>query len=93
MTTPLRTSLAALILAVALVPAGTADAASKKSKRTANKTAVVKKKRATAKKKPAKPATPAPVAAATETPAPAPVETPTFTSVISIGGFVFHNVS
>jgi hypothetical protein len=93
-TTPLRTGLAALALAVAFVPAtaGTADAATKKNKRTATKT-VVKKRTA---KKPTKTvkSTPAP-AAAVEPAAPAPIETPapTFTSVISIGGFVFYNIS
>jgi hypothetical protein len=93
-TTPLRTGLAALALAVAVVPAtaGTADAAIKKHKRTATKT-VVKKRTA---KKPTKTvkSTPAPAAAVVPA-APAPIETPapTFTSVISIGGFVFYNIS
>ena len=97
MTTPLRTGLAALALAVAVVPAtaGTADATTKKHKRTAATKTVAKKRTA---KKPTKTvkSTPAP-AAAVETAAPAPVETPapapTFTSVISIGGFVFYNIS
>ena len=96
MTTPLRTGLAALALAVAVVPAtaGPADAATKKNKRIATKT-VAKQRTA---KKPTKTlkSTPAP-AATVETAAPAPVETPapapTFTSVISIGGFVFYNIS
>ncbi len=96
MTTPLRTGLAALALAVAVVPAtaGSADAATKKNKRTATKT-VAKKRTA---KKPTKTVKSTP-AATVETAAPAPVETPapapapTFTSVISIGGFVFYNIS
>jgi hypothetical protein len=94
--TPLRTGLAALALAVAVVPAtaGPADAATKKNKRTATKT-VAKKRTA---KKPTKTVKSTP-AATVETAAPAPVETPapapapTFTSVISIGGFVFYNIS
>ena len=92
-TTPLRTGLAALALAVAVVPAaaGPADAATKKHKRTATKTAAHKR----AAKQPTKTvkSTPAPTATV-ETAAPAPVQTPaaTFTSVISIGGFVFHNI-
>ena len=93
MTSPLRTGLAALALAVAAVPAaaGPADAATKtKSKRAAAKTV--------AKKRAAKPvavkAAPAPAAPAPQVaPAPAPAAAPTFTSVISIGGFVFYNVS
>ena len=96
MITPLRTGLTALALAVAVVPAATgpADAATKKNKRTATKT-VAKKRTA---KKPTKTVKSTP-AATVETAAPAPVETPapapapTFTSVISIGGFVFYNIS
>ena len=98
MTTPLRTGLAALALTVAVVPAiaGLADAATKKHKRTATKT--VAKQRAAKKPTKTVKSTPAP-AATVDTAAPAPVESPapapapTFTSVISIGGFVFYNVS
>jgi hypothetical protein len=87
-TTSLRTGLAALALAVAAVPAaaGPADAATKsKAKRVAAKTAV--------KKRAAKPVKPVAAQPATPAPAPAPAAAPTFTSVISIGGFVFYNVS
>ena len=98
MTTPLRTGLAALALAVAVVPAtaGPADAATKQHKRPATKH--VAKQRAA--KQPTKTVKSSPAPAATvDTAAPAPVETPapapapTFTSVISIGGFVFYNIS
>ncbi|MBE2315217.1 hypothetical protein DVA67_004480 [Solirubrobacter sp. CPCC 204708] len=97
MTTLLRTGLAALALAVAAVPAAAdpADAATKKTKRTA----VAKKKKAPAKKKAAKPvavqtaSVPAVEAVQTSEPTPALAPEPTFTSVISIGGFVFYNVT
>ncbi len=95
-TSPLRTvvkrgRIAALTLAIATVPvvAGPADAAPKKAKHAATKT--VAKKRAAKKRQGTKPvapaATPAPVAT------PTPAETPAFTSVISIGGYVFYNLT
>jgi hypothetical protein len=93
-TTPLastRTRLAALALAVALVPlaAGTADAAYKPHHR---HTVVTPKKRAvTARHTAAKPA--AATAAPAVTPAPAPAAAPAPTSVISIGGYVFYNLT
>ena len=85
---PTRGRLAALALAVALVPvaAGSADAKPRaKTKRA--KTTKVAKKRATAK----------PVAPAA-TPVPATTPAPTapaaaVTSVISIGGYVFYNLT
>ncbi len=77
---------AALTLAIALVPtvAGPADAASKRRKHKAKQTTTktVTPKRATVKRT-------APAATAT----PAPVAAPTFTSVISIGGYVFYNLT
>jgi hypothetical protein len=90
-TTPLastRTRLAALALAVALVPlaAGTADAAYKPHHR--HGVVTKRKKAVTAKRAAAKPAaTPAPAAV----PAPAPAAAPT--SVISIGGYIFYNLT
>jgi hypothetical protein len=93
--TPLRTvvkrsRLAALVLALAVVPAtaGPADAASKHHRAKA-KHAVAKKKTVTAKRAAAKPAAPA----ATPAPAPAPAVTPAVNSVISIGGYVFFNLT
>ena len=81
---------AALTLAIALVPtiAGPADAASKRRKHKAKQTTtkVVTPKRAKVKR-----TTPAPVA--TTAVGPAPVAAPTFTSVISIGGYVFYNLT
>ena len=97
MTTPLpskRAGLAALALAVAFIPfaAGTADAAYKPHHLHPTKKSVAKKasasKPAAAKHTVAKPAAaPAPAVA----PAPAPAAAPT--SVISIGGYVFYNLS
>ena len=85
-----RGCLAALTLAVAVVPAvaGPADAASKHRRHKAKRTpaTTVAPKRAAVK--PAPPAA-APVPAAT----PAPVATPTVTSVTSIGGYVFYNLT
>jgi hypothetical protein len=80
--------LAALALAIALLPAaaGTADAAYKPHHR---HTEVTKKKAVTARHTAAKPA--AVTAAPAVTPAPAPAAAPT--SVISIGGYVFYNLT
>jgi hypothetical protein len=80
-----RSRLAALALAVAIVPvaAGPADAAGKHRRHKTKRSATVPAKRTAAK--PA--ATPAPVAA----PAPAPAA-PAVNSVISIGGYVFSNL-
>jgi hypothetical protein len=77
----IRGRLAALALAVAVLPvaAGTADA-KPRSKTKRAKTTTVAKPRATAKPV-------APVA----TPAPAPA--PAVTSVVSIGGYVFYNLT
>ena len=88
-----RRRLATLVVAAIAFPvaAGPADAASKhrqtKSKR-AKVTKLAPKRVAVAK--PA--AVPAP-AAAVPAAAPAPVATPTVTSVISIGGYVFYNLT
>ncbi len=84
MNTPIfkRARLAALALAVAIVPltAGPADAASKHRRAKAKRTATVTVKRVVTK--PAAPVvTPAPAAA------------PAVTSVISIGGYVFYNLT
>ena len=90
MNTPLRNvlkrgRLAALAIAVAVVPiaAGPADAATKhrrhKAKHATTKT--VTHKRAAAKP------------AATPVPTAAPAATPAMTSVISIGGYVFYNLT
>jgi hypothetical protein len=92
-TTPLpspRARLAAFALAVALVPvaAGTADAAYKPHHR---HTVVTKKKAVTAKRAAAKPA--AVTAAPAVAPAPVPAAAPAPTSVISIGGYVFYNLT
>lgn len=89
----LRPVVAALAVAVAVVPvaAGPADAASKHRRHKSKRAAVTKTvapKRAVAK--PARPAvavTPAPVATPAATPAPA------VNSVISIGGYVFYNLT
>ncbi len=92
MTSPVfkRALPAALTLAIALVPtvAGPADAASKRRKHKANQTTTktVAPKRATPKRT-------APAATATPAVTPAPVAAPTFTSVISIGGYVFYNLT
>jgi hypothetical protein len=90
-----RGRLVALAVAIAVVPvaAGPADAAPKdrqKAKR-ATMTKTVAKKRAAKKRQGTKPVAPAatPVPVATPTPA----ETPAFTSVISIGGYVFYNLT
>jgi hypothetical protein len=97
-TTPLpstRARLAALALAVALVPfaAGTADAAYKPHHR---HTEVTKKRAVTARHAAAKRAAAKPAAAkpaATPAPAPAVTPAPAPTSVISIGGYVFYNLT
>jgi hypothetical protein len=82
-TSPLRTFLAPLALAVAVIPftAGPADAKAK-HRRHATKHATTKVKATRAV------ATSTPVA----TPAPAPAA-PAVTSVISIGGYVFYNLT
>jgi len=86
-----RSQIAAVALAVAIVPvaAGPADAASKhrrhKTKRAAKTTTVTPKRAAV---KPAAPPA-APVPAAT----PAPAAPQAVTSVISIGGYVFYNLT
>jgi hypothetical protein len=96
---PIRTvlkhsHLATLALAVAIVPmvAGPADAATKhgraKSKHSHAKT--VAAKRAATKPKRSAPKT---VTLAPEPALPAPAAAPTFTSVISIGGYVFYNLT
>ena len=89
-----RGRLVALAVAIAVVPvtAGPADAAPKdrqKAKHAATKT--VAKKRAAKKRQGTKPAAPAATPAPVATPTPA--ETPAFTSVISIGGYVFYNLT
>jgi hypothetical protein len=86
-TSPLRILLAALVLAVAA--AGPADAASKHPRSKAKRTAATKT--VAPKRKAAKPVAAVPVA--TPAPTPAPVATPTVTSVISIGGYVFYNLT
>lgn len=77
-----RGHLAALALAVALVPvaAGPADADAKPRRQ--------KTKRTVPKK-----VTPKRVAPKTATPAPAPAPAPAVNSVISIGGYVFYNLT
>lgn len=102
MTTKLRSTAIALAVSLAAVPvvAAPADAAAKtKAKPAATKTA---KKRTAAKRKATKAKTAARPAvvesvSTTSTPAPAPAPAdapaPTSTSVVSIGGFVFYNVS
>jgi hypothetical protein len=90
-----RSRLATLAIAVAIVPlvAGPADAATKqrrhKAKHSVTKT--VTPKRVAAKRVVAKPA--APAAAPAPVVAPAPAAAPAFTSVISIGGYVFYNLT
>jgi hypothetical protein len=88
MKTRLRNVIAALALTVAVVPAvaGPADAASKHRRAKAAKRAVVAKV-ASPKKSVAQPA-PAPTSAA-----PAATPAPAVTSVISIGGYVFYNLT
>jgi hypothetical protein len=89
-----RRRLATLVVAAIAFPvvAGPADAASthrrSKSKR-AKVTKVAPKRVAVAK--PA--AVPAPASAAVPAAASAPIATPTVTSVISIGGYVFYNLT
>jgi hypothetical protein len=86
-TTPLlpnRARVAALALAVALVPvvAGRADAAVKHHRQHAAAKQAVRTKRAVVRS-----TAPAPVAT------PAPAAAPPVTSVISIGGYVFYNLT
>lgn len=87
-----RSHFAALVIAVAIVPTGaaTASAATKHSKTKHAKT--TKSKTVTAKRVAAKAKVAAPTATPAPTPAPAPAA-PTFTSVISIGGYVFYNLT
>ena len=81
-----RGRIAALALAIAIVPVAAAPADAAPKDRQKVKRVATKKKRAAAK--PAAPVvTPAPVAT------PAPAATPAFTSVISIGGYVFYNLT
>jgi hypothetical protein len=88
-----RGRLVALAVAIAVVPvtAGPADAAPKDRQKAKHAATTVAKKRAAKKRQGTKPvapaATPAPVAT------PTPAETPAFTSVISIGGYVFYNLT
>ncbi len=88
-----RGHLAVLALAVAIVPvaAGPADAASKhrrhKVKRSVTKTVTPKRAAAKPTRPAAKPATPP------ATPPAAPAAVPAVTSVISIGGYVFYNLT
>lgn len=102
MNTPLRTALkrghlAALALAVVIVPiaAGSADAAGKHRGHKAKHSTITTKtpKRVAAKPKRAVTKTTAPVATPAPAAAPAPAATPAFTSVISIGGYVFYNLT
>jgi hypothetical protein len=93
-TSPLRTPrarrrLAALALGIAVVPvaAGPADAATKHRRHETTRASIattVAPKRAA--RKPA-------VLAAAPAPAPAPAAAPAVTSVISIGGYVFYNLT
>ena len=87
MKTPLRNVIAALALTVAVAPAvaGPADAASKHRRPKAAKHTVVAKV-ASPKKSVAVTAAPAPAAAAA-------IPAPATTSVISIGGYVFYNLT
>jgi hypothetical protein len=87
---PTRACLSALALAVALVPvaAKPADAATKKHHRHHHAARTVAKKAVHPQRAAAESVTPAPAA----TPAPAPAA-PAVTSVISIGGYVFYNLS
>jgi hypothetical protein len=89
---PLRTVLAALAVAVTVVPvaAGPADASSKHRRHKA-KHSVTTHKRAAAK--PAKSAAPVASPAAPAAPAVAPAAAPATNSVISIGGYVFYNLT
>ena len=80
MTSPIRTLLAALALAVALAP--TADAATKHRKHKTKRPAAAK-----VVKKATPVATPAPAPVAT------PAAAPAVTSVIAIGGYVFYNLT
>jgi hypothetical protein len=86
--TPLRTLIASLALTVAVAPAlaGPADAASKHRSKKPKRAVVVAKVAS-----PKKPVAARPAAAAT--PAPATTARPAVTSVISIGGYVFYNVT
>ena len=81
-----RRRLAAAVLALALIPAGTADAATKHRKPKAKKAVATKVATAKVALAPA----PAPVVAA---PAPATPAAPAVNSVISIGGYVFYNLT
>jgi hypothetical protein len=103
--TKIRTTVLALAVSIAVVPvaATPAFAASKsKSKSVATKTSKAKKRAAVKPKRTASKAktvetvavtSGAPVEAPVETEIPAGTPAPTFTSVTSIGGFVFYNVS
>ena len=94
-----RSGAMALAVAVALVTvtAGPADAAAKHRRHKAKRTPAAKVVKRTVAKKP----TARPVVASTPAPTstPSPVATPTpapdrgFTSVISIGGYVFYNLT
>jgi hypothetical protein len=80
-----RRRLAAAVLALALLPAGTADAATKHRKPKAKKAVATKVATANVALAPS---------AAVATPAPAaPAAAQTVTSVISIGGYVFYNLT
>jgi hypothetical protein len=83
-----RSHLAALTLAIVIVPvaAGPADAASKHRGHKAKHAVTKKRAPVKGKRVAAKPAAPAPV-----TPAATPA--PTTNSVISIGGYVFYNLT
>jgi hypothetical protein len=85
--TPLRTLIASLALTVAIAPAlaGPADAASKHR--------VKKPKRAVVVAKVASPKKPVAAPAPAANPAPATTARPAVTSVISIGGYVFYNLT
>jgi hypothetical protein len=87
-----RSHLAALTLAIVIVPvaAGPADAASKHRGHKAKHAVTKKRAPVKGKRVAAKPAAPAPVTPAA---APAPVAAPTTNSVISIGGYVFYNLT
>jgi hypothetical protein len=90
-TLPLRTvsRLASLAAVIAIVPiaASPADAATKHHHHKPKHTTVAHRAAA----KPAPVATPAPAPVAT--PAPAPAAAPAVNSVISIGGYVFYNLT
>jgi hypothetical protein len=90
-TSLLKRALTALTLAAIAVPiaAGPADAAKHrrhKAKHAVSKTVKVKRVAA-------KPTASAVAAVPAAAPAPAPAAAPTFTSVISIGGYVFYNLT